>query len=80
MRRKRGLSVPVASWLDRGLRPEVDRLLDAERLRRQDLLDPRRVGELLAEHRAGKVNHARPLWTLVIFQYWLERWAPERAG
>ncbi len=79
-RRKRGLSVPIASWLDQGLRPEVERLLDAGRLARQEILDPRRVGELLAEHRAGKVNHARPLWTLVMFQYWLERWVPERAG
>jgi asparagine synthase (glutamine-hydrolysing) len=79
-RRKRGLSVPIASWLDRGLRPEVERLFDAERLARQDLFDPQRVERLLGEHRAGKVNHARPLWTLVMFQYWLERWAPERAG
>lgn len=79
-RKKRGLSVPVADWLDGGLRGEVDRLLAPERLARQDLLDPRRVGELLGEHRAGTVNHARPLWALVVFQYWLEHWHPERAG
>lgn len=79
-RRKRGLSVPVASWIDGGLSAEVDRLLDAERLARQELLDPRRVGALLAEHRAGKANHARPLWAVIVLQRWLERWAPERAG
>ncbi|MCP4658725.1 MAG: asparagine synthase (glutamine-hydrolyzing) [bacterium] len=79
-RRKRGLSVPVASWIDAGLRSEVDRLLAAERLRRQELLDPEPVQLLLSEHRSGKVNHARALWALVVFQYWLERWAPERAG
>ncbi len=79
-RRKRGLSVPVASWIDRGLRSEVDRLLAAERLARQELFDPQPVRRLLAEHRAGKANHARVLWALVIFQYWLERWVPERAG
>lgn len=78
-RRKRGLSVPVASWLDRGLRPEVDRLLEPGRLARQELFDPRRVHRTLGEHRAGKANHARPLWTVVVLQYWLERWAPERA-
>ncbi len=79
-RRKRGLSVPVASWIDRGLRSEVDRLLATERLERQELLEPQPVRRLLAEHREGKANHARALWALVVLQYWLERWAPERAG
>ncbi len=79
-RRKRGLSVPVASWIDRGLRSEVDRLLATERLERQELLAPEPVRRLLAEHRAGKANHARAIWPLVMFQYWLERWVPERAG
>ena len=79
-RKKRGLSVPVASWLDGGLRSEVDRLLAPERLERQELFDPQSIRQLLAEHRARKANHARPLWALMVFQYWLERWVPERAG
>jgi asparagine synthase (glutamine-hydrolysing) len=78
-RKKRGLSVPVASWIDGGLRSEVDRLLDPARLARQELLDPARVGALLAEHRAGYANHARPLWAVVVLQYFLDRWAPARA-
>ncbi len=78
-RRKRGLSVPIASWIDGGLRSEVDRLLATDRLERQELLDPQHVQLLLSEHRAKKVNNARPLWALVILQYWLERWVPERA-
>ena len=71
-RRKRGLSVPVAGWINRGLRAEVDRLLDPGRLRKQELVDVRKVGELLAEHRANRANHARPLWAVIMLQYWLE--------
>jgi asparagine synthase (glutamine-hydrolysing) len=74
-RRKRGLSVPVANWINRGLRAEVDRLLDPERLRRQELVDGKRVAELLAEHRAGQANHAKPLWAVIMLQYWLENWS-----
>ncbi|HEY0371566.1 MAG TPA: asparagine synthase C-terminal domain-containing protein, partial [Thermoanaerobaculia bacterium] len=73
-RRKRGLSVPVANWINRGLRAEVDRLLAPERLRKQDLVDAQQVGELLAEHRANRANHAKPLWAIVMLQYWLENW------
>jgi asparagine synthase (glutamine-hydrolysing) len=78
-RRKRGLSVPVAGWINEGLAPEVNRLLEPERLRRQGLLDAVLVGRLLAEHRTGRANHARPLWAALILGRFLERWMPERA-
>jgi asparagine synthase (glutamine-hydrolysing) len=74
-RRKRGLSVPIASWINEGLRAEVDRLLAPERLRAQGLLDERHVGELLSAHRSGHANNAKPLWALIVLQYWIENWA-----
>ena len=76
-RRKRGLSVPIADWLDGGLRGEVDRLLEPGRLQRQGIVDAATVSRLVAEHRAKQANHARPLWTALTFQRWLEHWAPE---
>ncbi len=74
-RRKRGLSVPIAGWINRGLRGEVDRLLSPQRIRDDGLINEAYVTELLAEHRAGHANHAKPLWALVMLQYWLETWA-----
>jgi asparagine synthase (glutamine-hydrolysing) len=73
-RRKRGLSVPIAGWINRGLRGEVDRLLAPARLREQGLVDEQLVTSLLAEHRSGKANHAKPLWAVVMLGYWLENW------
>jgi asparagine synthase (glutamine-hydrolysing) len=73
-RRKRGLSVPVANWINHGLRAEVDRLLAPDRLRAQGLIKERVAGELLEAHRSGRANHAKPLWALIVFQYWLEKW------
>lgn len=74
-RRKRGLSVPTASWINHGLRAEVDRLLAPERLRADGLMNERRVTSLLDEHRSGRANHAKALWAIVMLQYWLEKWA-----
>jgi asparagine synthase (glutamine-hydrolysing) len=74
-RRKRGLSVPIASWLNTGLRHEVDRLLAPARLRDQGLLDEQHVADLLAAHRSGRANNAKPLWALIVLQYWIENWA-----
>ncbi len=61
-RRKRGLSVPVARWLNTGLAPLADRLLDTP---------------LLAEHRTGRRNHARRLWPQLMLALWSERWGVE---
>jgi len=61
-RRKRGLSVPVARWLNTGLGPLADRLLDSP---------------LLAEHRSGRRNHARRLWPQLMLALWSERWGVE---
>ena len=72
-RRKRGLSVPVASWINRGLRSEVDRLLAPDRL--EGFVDQTYIKRLLVEHRAGTANHAKPLWAVIMLQYWLENWA-----
>ncbi|MEO8379341.1 MAG: asparagine synthase (glutamine-hydrolyzing) [Acidobacteriota bacterium] len=74
-RRKRGLSVPIAGWINRGLRAEVDRLLAPKRLREQGLVDEPRVTTLLAEHRSGHANHAKALWAVVMLQYWIDNWA-----
>ena len=61
-RRKRGLSVPVARWLNTGLAPLADRLLDTP---------------LLTEHRTGRRNHARRLWPQLMLALWSERWGVE---
>ena len=74
-RRKRGLSVPTATWINHGLRGEVDRLLAPQRLRSQGIVNEAYVTRLLDEHRSGRANHAKSLWAIVMLQYWIDRWA-----
>ena len=76
-RRKRGLSVPIASWINQGLREEVDRALDPRKSVSQGVLPTLPIRQLLEEHRRGEANHARSLWPLIVLQYWLEHWARE---
>jgi asparagine synthase (glutamine-hydrolysing) len=68
-RKKRGLSVPVARWLNTGLATLADRHLLAPRLFRSAP-----TARLLAEHRAGARNNARKLWPLLMAELWAERW------
>ena len=73
-RTKRGLSVPIASWINGALRDEVDRLLNPRRLEAEGWIRAGGIQSLLGEHRSGAVNHARKLWPVVMFQRWVERW------
>ena len=73
-RRKRGLSVPIARWINQALRAEVDRLLAPRRLESLGVLPPGTIDQLLSEHRAGRHNHARALWPLIVFERWYLRW------
>jgi asparagine synthase (glutamine-hydrolysing) len=68
-RRKRGLSVPVARWLNAGLASLADRHLAAPRL-----FPGAPTARLLAEHRSGARNNARKLWPILMAELWAERW------
>jgi len=67
-RKKRGLSVPVARWLVTALAPLAERCFTRPRLGGE------RVPALWAEHRAGRRNHARKLWPILMAELWGERW------
>src|SRR5256712_5911314 len=68
-RTKRGPSVPVASWLNAGLRSLADRYLAAPRLFRDAP-----TARLLAEHRPGARGNARRLGPILMAELWAERW------
>ena len=67
-RRKRGLSVPVAAWLSGALAERADRYFRAPRLGGDE------IPALWAEHRAGRANHARKLWPILMAEIWADRW------
>jgi asparagine synthase (glutamine-hydrolysing) len=76
-RRKRGLGVPIAGWLNGGLRAHVDHLLATEPADGSGLLNTARLAQLVSEHRTGRANHARALWTWLIYRRWRRRWLGE---
>ncbi len=72
-RSKQGFQPPVARWLKDDLHDLVDYHLSPDRLRAEGLFNAAYVAQLLFEHRAGKTDHRKKLWTLLVFQMWKER-------
>lgn len=77
-RRKRGLSVPLGTWLRGPLFDWARSRLSAQTLR--DIgIDTEEALQLLAEHHSRDRDHARAIWTLAVLSEWLDwrarRWA-----
>ena len=73
-RPKKGFGIPVARWLRGPLSGLLSEQLGPDRLRRQGIFRPEPVAQLIAEHRDGLRDHRKPLWTLLMFQFWHDRW------
>jgi asparagine synthase (glutamine-hydrolysing) len=70
-RRKRGLSVPIGSWLRGPLKEWATDTLENGRLE-QVGIHTSAARELLSEHCLRKADHARALWTLLVLGEWLD--------
>jgi asparagine synthase (glutamine-hydrolysing) len=71
-RPKMGFSVPIDVWLRGALRPWAEELLDPARLRREGYFQPDAVRKIWDEHQSGGANRQHELWTVLMFQAWLD--------
>ena len=70
-RRKRGLSVPINSWLRGPLKEWAIATLKKGRLEQVGIHTSAAM-ELFSEHCQRKADHARAIWTLLVLAEWLD--------
>lgn len=71
-RPKMGFGVPIDCWLRGPLREWTESLIQEDRLKFEGFLHPKRVQHLWKQHLSGRRNHAAVLWSILMFQSWLE--------
>jgi asparagine synthase (glutamine-hydrolysing) len=71
-RPKQGFGIPLAEWLRGLLRDWAESLLDAGRLRQEGYFHPAPVRLRWQEHLSGRHNWEYSLWSVLMFQAWLE--------
>ncbi len=71
-RPKAGFAIPVGEWLRGPLRDWAESLLDPRRLKDEGFFDPAIVRRRWDAHISRRQDATAPLWTILMFQAWLE--------
>lgn len=72
-RPKKGFSIPLANWLRGPLRDWAEAQLEETRLNREGYFHAAPIRKMWKEHVDGKRDNASKLWSILMFQAWLER-------
>ena len=71
-RPKAGFGIPVGEWLRGPLRAWAESLLDPSRLKSEGYLKSAPVCRVWRDHLSGRRDWSPRLWTILMFQAWLE--------
>ena len=72
-RPKAGFAIPIGQWLRGPLRAWADELLHPDRLQHEGYLRPEPISQLWQQHLSGRYDHTTKLWTVLMWQAWLEQ-------
>jgi asparagine synthase (glutamine-hydrolysing) len=75
-RRKKGFGVPIAKWLKTSLKDLFEGLLSSDRIKREGFLNHGYVTTLLRDHLANRRDNRKQLWTLLVWELWVNRYHP----
>ncbi|WPD21310.1 MAG: asparagine synthase (glutamine-hydrolyzing) [Candidatus Electrothrix scaldis] len=71
-RPKQGFAIPLGQWLREPLRAWAEQLLEPDRIKREGFFSYEIIQQKWREHISGKRNWEHSLWSVLMFQAWLE--------
>jgi asparagine synthase (glutamine-hydrolysing) len=75
-RKKKGFGVPIAKWVKGELKELFGDFLSTDRIKREGYLNPESVTGLLQDHLLNQKDNRKQLWTLLVWELWVNRYHP----
>ncbi len=73
-RPKKGFGIPLDECIRGGAKPYIKDYLNPAKIKKEEMFNHKFVGEIVNKHLSGKYNYQYPIWTLLQFQLWKERY------
>jgi asparagine synthase (glutamine-hydrolysing) len=74
-RPKQGFEIPLGQWLRNDLKDLARDYLSADRIRSAGIMDWKMIDDLMRDFFAGNDRLTSPVWFVLAFEMWRERWA-----
>lgn len=72
-RPKMGFGVPVGEWIKGPLKEWAEEMLSEKKLVENGIPFAREIRACWKQHLNGQINRRDPLWTVLMWQSWMER-------
>jgi asparagine synthase (glutamine-hydrolysing) len=70
---KAGFQIPLAQWLQKDLKPLVEKYLSPSRLD-EEIFNVEEVEKIKKELFEGDVGHVNAIWFILMYEMWKEKW------
>ena len=75
-RKKKGFGVPIAKWIKGPLKELFEDMLSSRRIKQEGVFNAPYVESLLQDHLKNKKDNRKQLWTLLIWELWVDCYNP----
>ncbi|MFT5525152.1 MAG: asparagine synthase (glutamine-hydrolyzing) [Pirellulaceae bacterium] len=74
-RKKMGFGAPIAEWFRHSLKDLTRDTLLGDNTKSHQFFRPDTIRNLIADHNSMRFDHSYRLWSLLMFELWLQKWA-----